>query len=93
VTSRYDDLGPRALWFLENFDEIDLADTCATNEAAAERTQAALIRDQAALVQVRLLIAAYRPRLKLADPILLGKLERAVAQVGELEPAQAGEQP
>jgi hypothetical protein len=90
VTGRYDDLSPRGLWFLQNFDELDLAEICATSEAAAERTQAALIRDQAALAQVRLLIAAYRPRLKLADPILLARLEQAVAQVGELE-AAAGE--
>jgi hypothetical protein len=55
-------------------------------------THAQLIRDQAALAQVRLLIAANRRRLELADPILLGKLERAVAQVGELESAEAGEQ-
>jgi hypothetical protein len=91
VTSRYDDLSPRALWFLQNFDEIDLADTCANNEAAAERTQAALIRDQAALAQIRLLIADHRPRLKLADPILLGRLERVLEQPAELEAAQAGE--
>jgi hypothetical protein len=90
VTSRYDDLGPRALWFLQNFDELDLADICASNEAAAERTQAALIRDQAALAQVRLLIGAYRPRLKLADPVLLARLDRVLEQPAELEPA-AGE--
>jgi hypothetical protein len=66
-------------------------------QAAAEQesgeqlaTRAALIRDQAALAQIRLLIAAHRPRLRLADPVLLGKLERVVAQVGELE-AAAGE--
>lgn len=91
MTSRYDGLGPRALWFLRNHDELDLADICASNEAAAERTQAALIRDQAALAQVRLLIAAYRKRLELADPILLGKLERVLEQPAELEPAEAGE--
>jgi hypothetical protein len=91
VTSRYDELGPRALWFLQNFDELDIADICATSEAAAERTQAALIRDQAALAQVRLLIAAYRPRLRLADPVLLGKLERVLEQPAELEAGVAGE--
>jgi hypothetical protein len=90
VTSRYDELSPRALWFLQNHDELELADICASGEAVAERTQAALIRDQAALAHVRLLISAHRPRLQLADPILLGKLERAVAQVGELEPARGG---
>jgi hypothetical protein len=92
VTSRYDELGPRARWYLENFDELDIADICANNEAAAERAQAALIRDQAALAQVRLLIAAYRPRLRLADPILLAKLERVLEQPAELEAAVAGEQ-
>jgi hypothetical protein len=91
VTSRYDELGPRALWFLQNFDELDLADLCANNEAAAAKAQAALVRDQAALAQVRLLIGTYRPRLQLADPILLGKLERVLEQPAELEAAQAGE--
>jgi hypothetical protein len=62
-------------------------------EEAGERhaTRAALIRDQAALAQIRLLIAAHRPRLKLADPILLGRLERVLEQPAELEAAQAGE--
>jgi hypothetical protein len=87
VTSRYDDLSPRALWYLENFDELDLADICAKSEAAAAKAQAALVRDQAALAQVRLLIAANRRRLQLADPILLGKLERVLEQPAELEPA------
>ena len=91
MTSRYDELGPRALWFLENFDELDLAEICASNEAAAAKTQAALVRDQAALAQVRLHIAAHRPRLRLADPVLLGRLERVVAQVGEIEAAGGGE--
>jgi hypothetical protein len=90
VTGRYDNLSPRGLWFLQNFDELDLAEICATSEAAAERTQAALIRDQAALAQVRLLIGAYRPRLKLADPILLGKLDRVLEQPAELEAAVGG---
>jgi hypothetical protein len=93
VTSRYDDLSPRARWFLQNFDEIDLADTCASHEAAAERAQAQLVRDQAALAQVRLLIGAYRPRLRLADPVLLARLDRVLEQPAELEPAQAGERP
>jgi hypothetical protein len=54
-------------------------------------TRAALVRDQAALAQIRLLIAAHRPRLQLADPILLGKLDRALEQPAELEAAVAGE--
>lgn len=92
MTSRYSDLSPRARWFLENFDELDIADICATNEAAAAKAQAEAIRDQAALAQVRLLIAAYRPRLWLADPVLLGRLDRVLEQPAELE-AAAGEQP
>jgi len=54
---------------------------------------AALIRDQAALAQIRLLIAAHRPRLRLADPILLRKLDRVLEQPAELEAAVAGERP
>lgn len=69
----------------------------AVSSDAALREQfaarAALVRDQAALAQVRLLIGAYRKRLKLADPILLARLEQAVAQVGELEPAEVGDRP
>lgn len=42
MTSRCDELSPRALWFLQNHDELDLADICANQEAAAERTQAAI---------------------------------------------------
>jgi hypothetical protein len=91
VTSRYDELSPRARWFLQNFDELDLADICANNEAGAAKAPAALVRDQAALTQVRLLIAAHRPRLRLADPVLLGKLDRVLEQPAELEPAVAGE--
>jgi len=30
------DLSPRALWFLENFDELTLAGMCADHEAAAQ---------------------------------------------------------
>jgi hypothetical protein len=66
VTSRYDELGPRALWYLENHDELDLADICASHETAAAKAQAALIRDQAALAQIRLLLTS-SPRLKAGD--------------------------
>lgn len=44
MTSRYDDLNPRALWFLNNFDEIDLADICAAQEASNVKRQEALDR-------------------------------------------------
>jgi hypothetical protein len=73
-------------------DAIPPQDSPEAPDAGAESlaTRAALIRDQAALAQVRLLIAANRNRLKLADPILLGKLDRVLEQPAELEPA-AGE--
>jgi hypothetical protein len=45
---------------------------------------------EAAVERVRLLIGAYRKRLQLADPILLGKLDRVLEQPAELE-AAAGE--
>lgn len=35
--SRYDDLSPRALWWLQNLDELDLAEECAAAEAKLER--------------------------------------------------------
>jgi hypothetical protein len=56
----------------------------------SNRSEAERARTEAALAQIRLLIAAHRPRLKLADPILLGKLDRVLEQPAELE-AAAGE--
>ncbi|MYS72371.1 hypothetical protein GTY88_18375 [Streptomyces sp. SID5926] len=38
--SRYDDLSPRALWWLQNFDELDLAEECAAFETTFERVRA-----------------------------------------------------
>ncbi|MFE2047946.1 hypothetical protein ACFXAS_05525 [Streptomyces sp. NPDC059459] len=38
--SRYDDLSPRALWWLQNLDELDLAAECADYEARFERVRA-----------------------------------------------------
>ncbi|CAM5392029.1 hypothetical protein STENM36S_05041 [Streptomyces tendae] len=38
--SRYDDLSPRALWWLQNLDELDLAAECADFEARFERVRA-----------------------------------------------------
>ena len=38
--SRYDDLSPRALWWLQNLDELDLAESCAAKEASLERVMA-----------------------------------------------------
>lgn len=36
MTDRYDELNDRARWFLNNFDEIDLADICASHEKNAK---------------------------------------------------------
>ncbi|MFE2563096.1 hypothetical protein [Streptomyces mirabilis] len=52
---------------------------------------AAHIRDQSALAQIRLHIAAHRQRLKLADPVLLAKVDAVLREVGELEAAGGGE--
>jgi hypothetical protein len=46
MTNRYDELSDRARWFLNNFDEIDLADTCAAQEASNQTREAALARVQ-----------------------------------------------
>ncbi|GHC39984.1 hypothetical protein GCM10010348_79130 [Streptomyces anthocyanicus] len=37
--SRYDDLSPRAQWWLQNLDELDLAEECAAFEAKLERVR------------------------------------------------------
>ncbi|MFI6560362.1 hypothetical protein [Streptomyces sp. NPDC050534] len=34
MTDRYEQLSDRARWYLNNFDEIDLADICASQEAS-----------------------------------------------------------
>lgn len=33
MANRYDELSERGRWFLNNFDEVDLAETCASTEA------------------------------------------------------------
>lgn len=47
MTNRYDDLSDRARWFLQNFDEIDLADLCAAHEASNQTRQDAIDRVKA----------------------------------------------
>lgn len=42
--SRHDDLSDRARWFLNNFDEVDLADLCASAEASNKAREATLAR-------------------------------------------------
>jgi hypothetical protein len=44
VTNRYEQLSDRARWFLNKFDEIDLADICASQEAANQTRQEAIDR-------------------------------------------------
>jgi hypothetical protein len=41
MTDRIDQLSDRARWFLNNFDEIDLADICGSKEAAIARVRRA----------------------------------------------------
>ena len=42
--NRYEQLSDRARWYLQNFDEIDLAEICANQEASNQERQAALAR-------------------------------------------------
>ncbi|WP_435279298.1 hypothetical protein [Streptomyces sp. 1222.5] len=44
MTDRVDQLSERARWFLEQFDEVDLAAACASEEAAKHRAEAELTR-------------------------------------------------
>jgi hypothetical protein len=47
MTNRYDGLSDRARWFLNNFDEIGLADICAAQEASNQTRDAANARVRA----------------------------------------------
>ena len=42
MTNRYEELSDRARWFLNNFDEIDLADICAAHEKSAKTVESQL---------------------------------------------------
>lgn len=46
----------------------------------------------AAVERIRLHIAAHRQRLRLADPVLLAKVDKVLREVGELEAAGGGEE-
>jgi hypothetical protein len=52
VTSRYDELSDRARWYLNNFDEIELANICASQEASNQTREAAIDRVRAACDQL-----------------------------------------
>lgn len=55
--TRHDELSDRARWFLQNFDEIDLADLCASHEASNQKRQEDLdrIRDACKLHRQKLI--------------------------------------
>ncbi|MFD9444974.1 hypothetical protein [Streptomyces sp. NPDC060001] len=38
--TRYDDLSERALWYLQNLDELDLAESCAAGDRTLDRVRA-----------------------------------------------------
>lgn len=87
MTSRYDELSPRARWFMENFDELDLADICANQEAAKAKLEAELAARDAAL-------AAYTAQLvhdqqRLARVRRLADQWQAATRPGERHPAAA----
>ena len=57
MTNRYDELSDRARWFMENFDELDLAELCASKEASAARAEAAIDRVRVVLAERRAEVA------------------------------------
>jgi hypothetical protein len=57
MTDRIDELSPRALWFLQNFDEIELADICASQEASNQAREAAIARVRKVLAERRAEVA------------------------------------
>lgn len=83
MTSRYDALSDRARWFLNNFDEIDLADICAAHEASNQTREAAIDRVRALRdpIAEALENADYRPDMRRGDladavmPVILAALD------------------
>lgn len=53
MTSRYDAMSERARFFLENCDEIDLAEMCASSEAAVGELEATVERLRALAADMR----------------------------------------
>lgn len=54
MDNRIDELGERARWFLANFDEVDLADICASHEASSNTREDALSRVRAEVARWKL---------------------------------------
>ncbi|MFE4857321.1 hypothetical protein [Streptomyces sp. NPDC056670] len=69
MTSRYDQLDARARFFLENWDEIDLAEMCASSETAAKRQQAAIERVRALAADMRTWCSPHNLAVDYADHI------------------------
>lgn len=44
MTDRIDQLSDRARWFLNNFDEVDLADICASHETSNQQREETLAK-------------------------------------------------
>ncbi|MFE2486000.1 hypothetical protein ACFXGR_22420 [Streptomyces mirabilis] len=78
-------------WDLARQAALDAIGQPASVATEAAELRAAHIRDQSALAQIRLHIAVHRQRLRLADPVLLAKVDKVLREVGELE-AAGGEQ-
>lgn len=75
MTSRYDELSEPARWFLNNFDELDLADLCASKDDTIAR-----IRDTAEVATVRL----KRAEAAIARVRAIPRLPHSSQQTGEL---------
>lgn len=76
MPSPYDDLSPRAAWFMENFDVFGLAEICAGGDAA-----------QAALVRARALAAEWQ-QTGMQLGAIINMDEAADALLAALEPPQ-----
>jgi len=57
MTNRYDELSDRARWFLNNFDDIDLADICASHEASNQKREAIIERVRKVIAERRIEVA------------------------------------
>jgi hypothetical protein len=93
VTSRYDDLSPRARWFLQNFDELDIADICANSEAAATKAQVTLerVRSECDRIEAAVRATPTSPDFDGAYLAAIGHIRAALQPPATQEPAETGE--
>jgi hypothetical protein len=69
VANPYDELSDRARWYMENFDELTIAEICASNETATQKAQDAVERVQALAIDMRTWCSPYGIAVDYADRI------------------------